>query len=1003
MSCDPSKCHPFLPEAGRFLPGFTSSLRGNGQCIPKIPHGSLLLVVIFLILLSIIPNSSHAEIRIVINEVQSSNSSTISDEDGDFEDWIELYNAGSDTVWLHGYGLSDDAAQLWRWVFPEGVHVAPNDFLLVWASGKDRRVPDQPLHTNFSIRSEGEEVLLSSFTIPDGGHSPIIDKLDPTPIPTDYSFGRYPDGSENRQLFASPTPGTPNQESSYQGVAETPVFSRKPGFYTDAFDLIIHAGHPDAVLHYTLDGSVPTTDSPVFETRIAIDRRDHEPNVLSNIRTGPQFWVPPAEPVFKGHVVRAIAVQEGMRQSETATGTWFVHPEGQNRYSFPVISINADPEHFFSDETGIMVPGDTYDPENFVYSGNYNQRGEEWERPANLTFFDNQADPFVHHRSQDRHLPAGMHSNRAITLDHPDHPDHPDHGFSQNVGIRIHGGSTRRYPQKSLRIYARSIYDWQSDITWPLFPGLSKAGTGEPLETWKRLILRSSGNDWFHTMFKDAMIQSLYADRRVDYQAYRPAVVFINGEYWGIHNIRERLDGWYLQTHYDIHRDDVVILDFNAIVSHGHLSDREHYLQMRDFSRDQDLSDSTNFSFMESWMDMDNYLAYKTFLVYTANTDWPHNNIRYWRKRTDDYVRDAPCGSDGRWRWMIYDLDASFGHPYQGDNSWWAQYDQDTLEWITGTGNPRMPAEWVNMLFNGLIENEGFRNRFISLLAGDLNTRFHPRFVTGRIEEFREVYRPEIEEHILRYPNSAGRDLAGWENQIEVMMEFARKRPAYLRTFIMKHFDIPDTVNLQVNLTEPGRGFVRINDIAIHRNTPGVPEDYTQWEGTCFFGIPVTLTAVPAEGYRFVEWQNSHGEPFDFNGISVKETADHQNSTFIWLPDGDLNVTALFEQMEITSSDDGRHEGPAAFSLFQNYPNPFNHQTVISYELATRAEVTFTIYTVDGRKIRSYFKGFREAGRHEFRLEMPGLASGLYLYSLRIRPGTEHGITLPPRKMMLIR
>ena len=168
-------------------------------------------------------------------------------------------------------------------------------------------------------------------------------------------------------------------------------------------------------------------------------------------------------------------------------------------------------------------------------------------------------------------------------------------------------------------------------------------------------------------------------------------------------------------------------------------------------------------------------------------------------------------------------------------------------------------------------------------------------------------------------------------------------------------------------------------------------------------GVPVTLTAVPFKGYRFVEWQNSHGEPFDFSAISVKDTAHPHDSTFIWLPERDLNVTALFEKTEITSSDEDMHEGPAAFHLFQNYPNPFNHQTVIPYELATRADVTIHIHTVDGRLIQSHYKGFREAGRHHFRLEMPGLASGLYLYSLRISPESEKNTVLPPRKMMLIR
>ncbi|TVQ72725.1 MAG: T9SS C-terminal target domain-containing protein [Balneolaceae bacterium] len=1019
------------------------------------------------------PAASQDVPQIVINEVQASNRTTIADEDGDYEDWVELYNAGPGTVDLNGYGLSDDATRLWRWVFPQGTTIAPGEFLLVWASGKDRRIPGEPLHTSFRIRSEGEEVLLSSFTVPDGQDTPVIDRLAPTPIPTDYSFGRYPDGADQWRLFDTPTPGASNRESPWQGIADPPVFSHRPGFYTDALELVMDAGHPDAVIHYTTDGSVPTTASPVYEGPVLIDRRDHEPDRLTGIRTGPQFWQVPSGPVFKGHVIRAISVREGYRNSEAATGTWFIHPEGAGRYSFPVIALASDREHFFSDETGIMVPGDTFDPDEIVSSGNYNERGDAWERPAHMTFFDMHADPFAHHRSGYRDVPVdgalaggdiaagsggdaasishggdiaampGTHAAASVSGGGNDPGNVPLQGFSQNVGVRIHGGATRRYPQKSLRIYARSAYDWSPEISWPLFPGLRKAGSDEPLETWKRFILRSSGDDWFHTMFKDAMIQSLYADRRVDQQAYRPAVVFINGEYWGIHNIRERFDGWYVELNYDIHRDDVGILVDNAALNHGTEEDRQHYLAMRDFAAVMDLSQPEHYAHMKTQMDVDNYLAYKTFLTYTANADWPHNNIRYWRKRTAAYQPDAPYGRDGRWRWMIFDLDASFGFPYEGDAAGWAQYDHDTIEWITGIGNPRVPQAWVNQLFNNLIENETFRHRFLSLLAGDLNTRFQPEFVAGRIEEFQDVYAPEIEEHRERYYYSAGRTPEGWQDHIAVMKEFAQRRPGYLRSFVMEHFDIADTARLELNVPETGGGYVAVGGIPIHKNTPGVPEDHSRWTGTYFDGVPVTLEAVPEKGWSFLEWRDVSGQPFDFDEISVGGPVESGEISvggpvesgeisFTWIPEGDLVITAVFEQDVFTHADPDEQQ-PARFRLHQNYPNPFNNQTTISYDLPERAAVTIEIHSVTGRLVKRVDKGLREPGSHSMRLDTRGMASGVYLYRMLISshpntgmqpntgpesmagrqspattgssagPGSGASVAVPPKKMILIR
>jgi len=1028
--------------------------------VPSVPYG---------------PAVSQHTPQIVINEVQSSNRSTLADEDGDYEDWVELYNAGSDTVNLNGYGLTDREGDFFRWVLPDTT-IPPGGFMLIWASSKDRRTPGMPLHASFSIASEGEPLRLTDV------NGNRVDTLAATPIPTDYSYGRYPDGADHWRLFDDPTPGASNRDSPWQGIADPPVFSHRPGFYTDALDLDMDAGHPDAVIHYTTDGSVPTTDSPVFEGPVRIDRRDQEPDVFTGIRTGPQFWLAPFEPVFKGHVFRAIAVRDGYRSSEVATGTWFIHPEGADRYSFPVIALAADREHFFSASTGIMVPGDTYDPDNSVWSGNYHERGDAWERPAHMTFFDLHPDPFVHHRAACRDVPvdgalglgaipvipggdaastppdhaaskpsgdavaivpgghaaAGVSSGDAISVSSgdavatvpgnhataavPGAENAPLHGFSQNVGVRIHGGATRRYPQKSLRIYARSVYDWSPEISWPLFPDLRKAGSEEPLETWKRFILRSSGDDWFHTMFKDALVQSLYADRCLDQQAYRPAVVFINGEYWGIHNIRERYDGWYVQLNYGIHRDDVGILTDNAVLNHGKEEDRQHYLEMRDFAAAMDLSEPEHYAHMKTLMDIDNYLAYKTFQVYAANADWPHNNIRYWRKRTDSYRPDAPYGHDGRWRWMIFDLDATFGYPYSGSGEGWAQYDQDNIEWITGLGNPRVPQTWVNQLFNNLIENETFRHRFISLLAGDLNTRFRPEFVAGRIGEFRDVYAPEIEEHRDRHFYSAGRSEQGWQHHIRVMKEFAQRRPAYLRSFVMEHFDIDDTVRLELNVPDIRGGHVEVGGIPIHKDTPGVPEEHYRWTGTWFEGVPVTMKAVPEEGWVFLEWQNLNGEPFDFDEISVQGPADPGEISFVWIPQDDLAITAVFLRVEDTQAEPDEQQ-PSRFRLHQNYPNPFNNQTTIPYDLPERAAVTFEIHSVTGRLVKRVDLGLREPGSHSMRLDTRGMASGVYLYRMIAGPdagatgsgatgsgatgsgatGSGAPVATPPQKMILIR
>jgi hypothetical protein len=174
-------------------------------------------------LIFVFPLISPAQ-SLALNEIMASNSTTIADEDGDFEDWIELYNYGDEPVNLAGYALSDDYNDPFMWFFPD-VTIQPGEFLLVWASGKNRTNNcKSPLHTNFSISADGEEIL---FTHPSGN---TIDEISPIAIPTDISYGRSPDGTGTWFFFDEPTPGESNTTNAYSEILDPPVFLSRPGF-----------------------------------------------------------------------------------------------------------------------------------------------------------------------------------------------------------------------------------------------------------------------------------------------------------------------------------------------------------------------------------------------------------------------------------------------------------------------------------------------------------------------------------------------------------------------------------------------------------------------------------------------------------------------------------------------------------------------------------------------------------------------------------------------------
>ena len=218
-----------------------------------LSFGYKLFFVILIILASFVVYQANAQ-NITINELMSSNSSIIADEDGDYEDWIEIYNFGTTTVGLDDFGLSDKAGQPFKWVFPDIV-IQPGEYLIVWTSGKNRTNPDAPLHTNFSIKAEGEQLTLTN---PSGSAISIIQ---PVTLQSDVSYGRSPDGTGAYYFFDEPTPGTANTTQTYNEILEPPAFSHHGGFYTDGFTLGL--SHPDTavVIVYTLDGSYPDIDN----------------------------------------------------------------------------------------------------------------------------------------------------------------------------------------------------------------------------------------------------------------------------------------------------------------------------------------------------------------------------------------------------------------------------------------------------------------------------------------------------------------------------------------------------------------------------------------------------------------------------------------------------------------------------------------------------------------------------------------------------------------------
>jgi hypothetical protein len=504
-------------------------------------------------------------------------------------------------------------------------------------------------------------------------------------------------------------------------------------------------------------------------------------------------------------VVRARAFKDGHLASDVVTGTFFHGPPPVEGNQLPLVSLAGEEADFFSYAEGISVAGAGRDARNVPH---FLETGPEWERPLHLTVFE----------------PDG-----ALAL-------------AQDAGARIHGGWTRNLPQKSLRLYARAKHG-EGVFKHPIFPN-------RPVEEFKRLVLRNSGNDNGQTMFRDAMMQRLVEHLPIDTQDYRPAVVYLNGNYWGIHNFRERQDNHYLAGRYGLEPGEIDILGYDPNSRHHVIEgDAVHFDQTLDDLTRNNPADPVHYEHLRTRIDTDNFIDYNLSQIYFNNTDWPGNNNRWWRKQTSGYDPYAAPGHDGRWRWMLFDTDFGFGHSGGHTNNTLAH--ATTLS-IGRTAWPN--PEWSTLLLRRLLENTSFRNDFINRYCDLLNTAFLPERVVDVIDGMAAVIEPEMPRHISRW----GRPLTmpDWRFQVDVMRNFARNRPGPAREHLRSHFSLGADRRLTLDVSDTRAGHVRVNQTPISPLTPGVNATAPYpWTGRYFGGVPLRLTAVAAPGYRFSHWQ----------------------------------------------------------------------------------------------------------------------------------------------------
>ena len=480
-----------------------------------------------------------------------------------------------------------------------------------------------------------------------------------------------------------------------------------------------------------------------------------------------------------------------------------------SNHEIDLMLLSTAPNNFFDEDNGIYVfgPNGTYSTNQPYFGANF---WEDWERPIHFSFHENGTDQFSEF----------------------------------NAGVKIFGGWSRgQNGQRSLALFARGQYG-DSKFDHSFFDQLE-------YDNFEALVLRNSGQDWMRSSMKDIMLTSLMRGSGLDFQEHNPVATYLNGEYWGMYNLREKINEHMLASKHNIDADDITLLTNNAEEIEG---SNEEYTQLIEYVTTSDLTIDSNFEYVNEQIDLTEYALYQASNIFFNNTDWPGNNIKFWKHPA------------GKWRWIMYDTDFGFG-PFWNINN----YQENTLSFAlepNGSGWPN--PSWSTLLFRRLTTNLGFRNKFINRYADELNTRFLSNNVITHIDQIYATIEPEVISHYERWRNDPSltnigvniNNISGWVGyHIDQMKIFADNRPSIVKNHILSQFNLPDFHPLTITNTNVSEGSVEVNENLMIQES--------SWTGDYFQTVPVQLTAIAANGFEFSHWSGDLTSTEETISISI--------------------------------------------------------------------------------------------------------------------------------------
>ncbi len=628
--------------------------------------------------------------------------------------------------WVELYNPTEEDVNLKNWYLSN-----KKSNLTLWRIPVDCIVPsngykliymdevDENLHASFRLDIGGDRLYL---TKPDGNTVMDTSEKFKSDIPANNAWARIPDGSDNWGWINKPTPGKTNDDNYFNTIVAPQILFNVPSGLYEEFPFI--------------EMSV-AEDKSELANNIYYTTDGSEPTERSNRYTEPLI-------IDSTSVIRAKIINENyiIRRSDAIS---LIHKTREMNH--PVISLIMEPEHLWDDSIGIYVDG--VNGKYFHVTKQKHNWNQDWRRPMHIDFID---------------------KDNNVTV-------------NQDGELCIMGGESRRYPMKSLKIYANKRFG-KKRLDYKFFHEKDAIDGG-----YKSIILRNSGQDFDWTFCKDALNQYLMAQKAdLDYQAYQPAIVFINGQYWGMQNIRERSNDHHILSNFGLDDDEIDMYE-NKELKNG---TSEHFDMMYEYVT----GENVEFGKIDEYIDVNEFVNYIVLETFISNRDWIYNNVVMWRKR-----------DGGKWRWLIKDTDYSQ-----------IGYNNRTIEWLLEYEG----SAYMGNIFNGCMKDNTFKNKFIDNYQAYMGDFLDGNTAKSLLDSIYNNLDDEMHYHQPRWEGTYD----DWKAHHTNMIYYMRRRAD--STYMQMHrlFDLGFPVKTEISITPENifdgndieKQVFSINGVGINKN-----------------------------------------------------------------------------------------------------------------------------------------------------------------------------------------